>query len=72
MGQAALSLSFHHNHWLKRAKLSIADAAHHHQMLRASKGPVLVAMRNDSLSGDLADPGKSFQFLRGGGIDVYQ
>ena len=41
-------------------------------MLGTTKEPILLAMRDDSFSDDLAYSGKVFQFLGGGGVDVYK
>ena len=63
---------FDRNHWLKRAKLPVANAAHHQQMLCSPKLSVSFAMRDDSLSDALANTGKCLKFLRRSGVDVYQ
>jgi hypothetical protein len=63
--------SSHNNHWSKRAELPIADATHHHQMLRAAKRPVLLALRDDPFGRNLANARKFLQFVWRGGVDVY-
>jgi len=53
------------------AKLMIADALHHHQVLSAPKGSVPLALRDDAFGQHLADAGQRFQFARGGGVEIH-
>lgn len=63
--------SFHNDHHPNFSKFSIANTAHHQQMLWAAKRPILRAMRENSLGNCLTDSGKFFQVMRRRGIDVY-
>ena len=62
---------FDHNHRSQLAKLSIAYTTHHHQVFRAAKRPVLLAMRDYSFSNAPAHARQFFKFRRRGGIDIY-
>jgi hypothetical protein len=61
---------FNDNHWPQLAKLFVADAAHHHEVLGAAKRAKLLAMRNDSFRDTATYARKGFECFRGSGIDV--
>ena len=70
-GAATYAKLFNLNHRPQRSKLPIADASHHHQVLLATKRPVLLAMYDDSLGNNLSYSRKALKFRRRGGVDVY-
>ncbi len=52
------------------SKLSITDAAHHHQMFRATKQSESLSMDDDSFGESFSDAGQPFKFRSRGRIDI--
>ena len=54
----------------ERAKPSLADPAHHHEVFGTTERPVFLAMLNDAFGEAFSDSGEYFEFFRICGVEV--